>query len=103
MSGAYSNVACLNPFAAQKWYEQIIVDEEKALELEKRIQMFMSSQINPFIEKMRYPNHACDRFMALVGGWADVGETLRWPYRSIPTQYVEKVRECKEDNSRIFN
>ena len=52
--GAYSNIACLNPFAAQKWY---------------------------------------DRFMALVGKWADIGSHLRWPYRSIPEEYVFKVRE----------
>ena len=30
--------------------------------------------------------------MALVGDWADVGTKLRWPYRSIPEEYVEKVR-----------
>ena len=35
----------------------------------------------------------CDRFMALVGKWADIGSHLRWPYRSIPEEYVIKVRE----------
>lgn len=34
-----------------------------------------------------------DRFMALVGKWADIGSHLRWPYRSIPEEYVIKVRE----------
>ena len=36
-SGAYSNVACLNPTAAQKWYDMICSDMESALELESRI------------------------------------------------------------------
>ncbi len=39
-----------------------------------------------------YPNHACDRFMALVGGWAGVSVKLRCPYRSIPESLVGSVR-----------
>lgn len=39
------------------------------------------------------PNHACDRFMAMVGGWTDVGAYLRWPYRSIPLDRIESTRE----------
>ena len=95
--GAYSNVACINPFAAQKWYEQSLADMEGALELERRIQAFMAECIDPFIVKMHYPNHACDRFMALVGGWADVGASLRWPYDSIPVSYVPSVRRRAHD------
>lgn len=91
--GAYSNMACLNPFAAQKWYELALSDMEAALELEVRINRFMSELIAPFIAVHHYPNHACDRFMALLGGWADVGEKLRWPYRSIPVSNIEPVRQ----------
>ena len=91
--GAYSNVACINPHAAQKWYELMKTDMEAALELESRIQAFMKECIDPFIVVHGYPNHACDRFMALVGGWADVGAKLRWPYSSIPADYVEQVRK----------
>lgn len=95
-AGAYSNVACLNPFASQKWYDLMRTDLDAALELEMRIQLFMSRHIAPFISEMKYPNHACDRFMALVGGWADVGSRLRWPYDSIPVVYVEEVRNHAE-------
>lgn len=95
-SGAYSNVACINPAAAQKWYEMMADDMEGALELEARIQKFMSECIDPFIRN-GYPNHACDRFMALVGGWADVGSELRWPYVSIPEEYVGEVRRAGHD------
>jgi 4-hydroxy-tetrahydrodipicolinate synthase len=91
--GAYSNMACLNPFAAQKWYELIQTDLPAALELEQRINQFMSGLIAPFISDLHYPNHACDRFMAMLGGWADVGSKLRWPYSSIPDSYLETVRD----------
>ena len=91
--GAYSNVACLNPFAAQKWFNQMQTEMESALELEKRIKKFMNELIAPFITKQFFPNHACDRFMALVGNWADVGPNLRWPYKSIPESLAEPVRK----------
>lgn len=95
--GAYSNVACINPAASQRWYDMMLTDMPAALELEERINLFMSTLITPFITEQRYPNHACDRFMALVGGWADVGAKLRWPYRSIPVSEVERVRRAARD------
>jgi len=90
--GAYSNVACINPFMAQRWFEMIQTDIEAALEMEARINKFMSELIAPFITDHHFPNHACDRFMAQLGGWADVGAKLRWPYRSIPEDLVEPIR-----------
>lgn len=95
--GAYSNMACLNPFAAQQWYEMTKTDMPAALELEKRINQFMSECISPFITELHYPNHACDRFMALLGNWADIGSKLRWPYQSIPESFVEPVRRKAKD------
>ncbi len=91
--GAYSNMSCLNPFAAQRWYNLILTNLEAALELELRINHFMDKLISPFITKEHYSNHACDRFLALVGNWANVGPSLRWPYRSIPVELVEKTRK----------
>jgi dihydrodipicolinate synthase/N-acetylneuraminate lyase len=90
--GTYSNMACLNPFAAQKWYELIKKDEGAGLELEQRILQFMDKVIHPFIVRDLYPNHACDRFMAITGAWADIGNKLRWPYRSIPEEYTAFAR-----------
>lgn len=91
--GAYSNMACLNPFAAQKWYNLIKKDLEAGLELESRINVFMKKFIEPLITVHHYPNHACDRFMAVLGGWADVGDKLRWPYKSVPREYADKIRK----------
>ena len=36
-------------------------------------------------------NHS-GRRMALLGGWADVGQRMRWPYRSIPSAEAERIR-----------
>jgi 4-hydroxy-tetrahydrodipicolinate synthase len=90
--GAYSNVACLNPAAAQRWTDQMQTEMAGALELEQRLRRFMDGCIAPFITEQRYCNAACDRFMALLGGWADVGEHMRWPYRSIPVAELQRIR-----------
>ena len=81
--GAYSNVACLNPAAAQKWTDLMRTDLPAALEIESRLRQFILEHITPYITEQGYCNGACDRLMALVGGWADVGGSMRWPYRSI--------------------
>ena len=95
--GAYSNMACLNPFAAQKWYDQIAGDIEAGLELEQRIDRFMKQFIEPLITEQHYPNPACDRFLAILGGWTDVGETMRWPYRSVPKEIARQIRPAVRD------
>lgn len=90
--GSYSNMACLNPFAAQQWYELIHTDQEAAFDLERRITIFMQQFIEPLITVHHYANQACDRFLALLGGWADVGDKMRWPYRSVPHEYAAEIR-----------
>lgn len=91
--GAYSNVACLHPGAAQHWWNRMQYDLTGALELESRIRRFMDGHIAPFITAQKYCNGACDRLMANIGGWADVGPHMRWPYRSIPTPEIFRLRE----------
>ncbi|TBL75241.1 dihydrodipicolinate synthase family protein [Paenibacillus thalictri] len=91
-AGAYSNMACLNPAAAQRWYETMRSDIESALELERRIQSFMGAHIRPWITQHRYSNQAVDKLLAAVGGWADIGTRLRGPYRSIPQEAVKDIR-----------
>ncbi len=92
--GSYSNMACLNPYAAQQWYNLIISDLTAGLELEKRISIFMQQYILPLIIEYNYCDQACDRFMAILGGWADVGEKLRWPYKSVPKEYANEIKEA---------
>ncbi|GAB2770252.1 dihydrodipicolinate synthase family protein [Rhabdobacter roseus] len=95
--GAYSNVACIHPGAAQVWYETMLRDSPAALEQEKRIQLFMQQYIRPFIRDHGYSNQAVDKFMAAVGGWAPIGTRLRWPYRSIPEAEVARVRAAGQE------
>lgn len=90
--GAYSNVACLQPAGAQRWYEQIIADPPAALELEQRIQAFMTHHIEPFITQQGYSNQAVDKLLAAIGAWADIGTRMRWPYRSIPGDEAKRLR-----------
>jgi len=90
--GAYSNAACLNPIAAQRWTDQMQSDMEAALELETRLKTFMEGYIAPFITEQGYCNAACDRFLAMLGDWTDVGEKMRWPYRSIPVEELKRIR-----------
>jgi 4-hydroxy-tetrahydrodipicolinate synthase len=90
--GSYSNMACLNPKAAQKWYEMMDSDIEGAIELEKRIHIFMKDLIVPFATR-GYSNIALDKFMAAVGKWSGVSSRLRWPYHWIETEYADQVRK----------
>ena len=91
-AGAYSNVACLHPAAAQRWTELMRHDLPAALEVETRLRLFMDRHIAPFITEQRYCNAACDRLLACIGGWTDVGWRMRWPYRSIPAEEAARLR-----------
>ena len=91
-SGAYSNAACLHPGAAQTWYAQMLTDYPAALEVESRLFEFVVQHIVPFITEKGYCPGACDRLLAGIGGWADVGYRMRWPYRAIPEHEVERLR-----------
>jgi hypothetical protein len=64
-----------------------------ALALEKRIQQLMSSYISPLILEENYSPQACDKLLAAMGGWANIGTRLRWPYRSFPEDRVGVLRE----------
>jgi 4-hydroxy-tetrahydrodipicolinate synthase len=95
--GAYSNVACLHPGVAQQWYDTMRTDINKALELETRIQLFMARYIVPYISGQGFSNQAADKLLAAIGGWADIGTRLRWPYQGIDPQEVVHLRKaCRE-------
>lgn len=81
-NGSYSNVACLHPLGAQRWYEQMGSDLDAAVEVGKRIQAFMTEHIVPFIDA-GYSNPALDKLLACIGDWSPLTPRLRWPYQSI--------------------
>lgn len=92
VSGSYSNVACLNPKGAQKWFELMKTDIDAALEIENKIQKFFSEFILPFRTKQNYCNAALDKLLAAIGGWSNAGTRLRFPYQWIPEGDAEKLR-----------
>lgn len=91
-SGAYSNVACINPKAAQKWWEQMQNDIDAAINLEQRILQFFKECVAPYQQK-GYSNPALDKFLAAVGAYVNIGTRLRWPYQFIPTEDVLPARK----------
>jgi len=95
--GSYSNVACLHPGAAQRWTDRMHHDLAEALDLEQRLRRFMDDHVAPFIHEQGYCNAACDRLLAQIGRWADVGSRMRWPYRSIPPAEADRLRPIAQD------
>lgn len=91
-TGSYSNVACLHPGGAQRWYAQMLSNPDGALELEERIQGFLGKWIHPLIFEEGYSNPAIDKLLAAIGGWADIGTRMRWPYRWVPEDRVARLR-----------
>lgn len=95
--GAYSNVACLHPKVAQRWYESMFHNPEEALELETRIQLFIRQQIVPLMTEKKYSDPAIDKLLASLTGWTNSGPRLRWPYQWVPEREITPVREsCKK-------
>ncbi len=90
-SGAYSNVACINPRGARRWSDLIVTDLPAAQEFQRRLLGFFDRSITPYITQLGYSNPAVDKLLAAIGGWSDIGTRMRWPYRSIPEDHVEAL------------
>jgi 4-hydroxy-tetrahydrodipicolinate synthase len=99
--GSYSNVACIHPRAAVRWYELMKSDPARALEIEKEIQAFIHKRIVPLCDK--YVDAAIDKLLAHAGGWSSVGTRLRWPYDSpSPAEAAEVCLHIDDDLSSFF-
>ena len=90
--GSYSNVACLHPQGAQAWFERMRGAPEEALDLERRVQDFMTRRVVPFRDTQGFSNVALDKLLAAIGDWSDTGTRVRWPYRSIPQAEADRLR-----------
>ena len=91
-SGSYSNVACLSPKGSQWWWKLMQTDINNAVSIQKKILQFFEVCISPFKE-VGYSNPALDKFLAAVGGWANIGTRLRWPYKWINENEVSAVHK----------
>jgi dihydrodipicolinate synthase/N-acetylneuraminate lyase len=91
-SGSYSNVACLHPAGAKWWNALALTDMNAALEFEARLLGFFREHVLPLRDALGYSNAALDKLLAAVGGWAEIGTRLRWPYRFTDHAAVDRLR-----------
>jgi dihydrodipicolinate synthase/N-acetylneuraminate lyase len=94
--GSYSNVACLSPGGAQKWFKLIEAGDPLAKDIEARLLAFFAGHITPFITRDGYCNAAADKLLAAIGGWCPMPTRLRWPYRWIDSALVSSLRSMAE-------
>ena len=90
-AGSYSNVACLSPAGAVAWYAMMRSDPVRAADVEGRLQGFLDRHITP-LQQRGYSNPALDKAMAHIGGWADIGTRVRWPYQGVPEDEATALR-----------
>jgi 4-hydroxy-tetrahydrodipicolinate synthase len=90
--GAYSNVACLSPAGAQRWYELCLRDPTTGAKLGSRIRAWWLAYISPLITRDGLSNTAADKAAAAAGAWLEGFQPrLRWPYRSPPSEIVREI------------
>jgi dihydrodipicolinate synthase/N-acetylneuraminate lyase len=94
-AGAYSNVACLSPAGAARWYEQMTTDLPAAQAFEERLRGFLDAHIAP-LARAGYCDPALDKTLAAIGGWAPIGTRVRWPHRSVDEDAVPALRVAAE-------
>lgn len=90
-AGSYSNVACLSPTGAVRWYERMFADPPAALDVETRLRRFFADHIAP-LGRQGYCDPALDKTLAAIGDWAPVGTRVRWPHRFVPADRVPALR-----------
>lgn len=90
--GAYSNVACLSPAGAQRWYELCVSDPAAGRAWEEKILKFWMGNVAPLITEHGLANMAADKAAAVAGGWLPgLSPRLRWPYRGATPEMVERI------------
>lgn len=90
--GAYSNVACLSPRGAQRWYELCVREPEQGRAWGRRIAAFWQAQIAPLIGRDGLSNMAADKTAAVAGGWLPgLSTRLRWPYRNVEGAQAHRI------------
>jgi dihydrodipicolinate synthase/N-acetylneuraminate lyase len=90
--GAYSNVACLSPAGAQRWYEECAASRIAGRRSEERIRGFWEANVAPLITRHGLPNMAADKAAAVAGGWLPgLSPRLRWPYRGATPEMIAQI------------
>ena len=102
--GAYSNVACLSPSGAQRWYELCRGDPAAGAVLGGRIAAWWQDHIRPLITRDGLSNGAADKAAAVAGGWLPgFSPRLRWPYRSASDEAAAAIgQRARADLPELF-
>lgn len=102
--GSYSNVACLSPSGAQRWYELFGRDPAEALRWQERIVHFLFAEVVPYAKAHGLSNMACDKALASAGGWLPgLAPRIRWPYNGFPPHEVDRLgRVGRESLPELF-
>jgi len=78
--GSYSNVACLSPDGAVRYWNLVETDPAAAEELETRFAAFLKTHLLPLARRDGLSDAALDKLMAAAGGWGPISARLLWPY-----------------------
>ncbi len=90
--GAYSNVGCLSPRGAQRWYELCLADPSAGMAIERAIGQMFAAHVVPLITERKLANMAADKALAAAGGWLPgLTPHLRWPYLAATGAEVERI------------
>lgn len=92
--GSYSNIACLSPFGAVMHWRMIESDPAAAVELERRVNLFLVDHVLPFRASHGLSDASLDKLMAAAGGWGPVSSRLLWPYAAASQEDVERVAKA---------
>jgi len=90
--GAYSNVACLSPAGAQRWYELCQRDPSAGVMMQEKILSFWQATVVPLITVHGLSNPAAAKAAAAAGGWLPgFNARLRWPYRGATEEMIRAI------------
>jgi len=100
--GSYSNVACMSPAAAVRWYRTMLTDPAAGLSVERDLNAFLDQHVLP-LQRSGYCNAALDKMLAAIGAWAPVGTRTRWPYRGVPEDLACEIgRQARIELAGFF-
>lgn len=90
--GSYSNVACIDPNGAQKWFEIILDNIDEGIRIETQILQFFEECVFP-LARAGYSDAALDKLLWALSGRRTTSTRLRWPYIGVRDHVVEDVRK----------
>lgn len=101
--GAYSNVACLSPNGAVRYWDLIETDLAAAQDLEARFVKFLRTHLIPVARRDGLSDAALDKLMAAAGGWGPISARLMWPYSFADEDTVAAVaRAARDEMPELF-